>query len=57
MCHKVGLDNTSKIIATLAAEVDILAPLLMWDIWTSRSKFIFEEITRVKYQITTSIFT
>ena len=57
MCHKVGLDNISKILATLVDEAGILAPLIMWNIWISRNKFIFEGTTHVKYQIITSIFT
>ena len=57
MCHKVGLDNISKILATLMDGAGILAPLIMWNIWISRNKFIFEGTTPVKYQIMTSIFT
>jgi len=57
MCHKVGLDNTSKILATLVDEVGILAPLIMWNLWISRNNFIFEGTTPVKHQIITSIFT
>lgn len=30
MCHKVGLENTSKNLAILVAEVGILASLVMW---------------------------
>jgi len=45
MCHKISLENTSKILATLVYEVGILGPLIMWNIWISHNKSIFEGTT------------
>jgi hypothetical protein len=49
ICHNVGLDNISKILQTLVDELGILAPLIMWNIWISRNKFIYEGTAPVKY--------
>ena len=49
ICRKVGLDNTSKILATLVDEVGILAPLIMWNLWISRNKSIYPWIRNLSY--------
>ncbi|MCH97596.1 hypothetical protein A2U01_0018591, partial [Trifolium medium] len=40
---RVGLESTPTLIATLVYDFVVL-PLIMWNIWTSRNKYIFEDI-------------
>lgn len=53
MCHKVDLDNVSKIFENLVTEVGSLIQLIMWNISIFHNKSVIDGTTQVKHQITT----
>jgi len=56
LCISVDVDNIAKVIHKIVKDIGILAPLIMWNIWCTRNKLVFDNIHSDMHATVATIF-